>query len=294
MDTRMKYEFDNINVREEHQRWTSLAGPADPYFAKDTIGIHEVLQAHFLLIDFFQAIGEGVGGVGPRDINLLHSALSRQFVEFGGKSKWSKPVNVCSTLMFGLIKNHPFYDANKRTAFLVAMLHLQKIGRTPKVDGEIFEDFIVDIADNSLNRYEFYQAIDAPYPDKEILTISQFLKKNTRLIDLRSRTITYRELNTLLRPRGMELKNPKGNRIDLIRNVDSDGVTMLKKPLRVAHIGFHGWTKQVSIKDINIVGKASKLDARHGYDSQSFYFGMEDPLTLIQKYRQPLERLAFR
>jgi len=68
----------------------------------------------------------------------------------------------------------------------------------------------------------------------------------------------------------------------------------LAAPKRIAHIGFHGWSKEVSRKDIDIVREASRLDARHGYDSQAFFNGLDDPLTLIKKYREPLARLAFR
>ena len=63
---------------------------------------------------------------------------------------------------------------------------------------------------------------------------------------------------------------------------------------RIAHIGFHGWSKEVSEKYIDIVREASELDASHGYDSQAFFNGLDDPPTLIRKYKEPLERLAFR
>lgn len=145
-------EFHNADVGLEYDRWIKQIGPADPYLSKVTIGIHEVLQAHFLLVDFFFDIGERIGGVGPKYINLLHSALARQFVEFGGKPKWNDRVAVCASLMYGLIKNHPFFDANKRTAFLCAILHLQKVGRTPIVSQEEFENFTVDISDNQLSK----------------------------------------------------------------------------------------------------------------------------------------------
>jgi hypothetical protein len=38
------------------------------------------------------------------------------------------------------------------------------------------------------------------------------------------------------------------------------------------------------MKDINIVREAAELDAKHGYDSQAFFHGLDDPLTLIKKY----------
>lgn len=117
----------NKSILKEFSRWQSLIGPADPHFDKYTIGIHEVLQAHFLLVDFFSKIGEGIGGIGPKNMDMLHSALSRQFVQFGGRPKYTDRVEVAATLMYGIIKNHPFHDANKRTAFLVSLLHMQKL-----------------------------------------------------------------------------------------------------------------------------------------------------------------------
>jgi prophage maintenance system killer protein len=283
----------NKDVEAEYRRWVDEIGPSDPYVSKVTIGIHEVLQAHFLLVDFFQNIGEGIGGVGPKNLNLLHSALSRQFTQFGGKPKWNDRILVCASLMFGLIKNHPFHDANKRTAFLTSILHLQKIGRTPIISHQEFEDFTVDISDDRLAVYSGYASISAPKGDQDVLFIAQFLKRATRPIDLATKQITYNDLNRIITQRGMFLDNPKGNRIDLMSRVDKDGKS-LTTPKRIAHIGFHRWSGQVSRKDIDIVREASNLDARHGYDSQAFFNGLDDPLTLIKKYREPLERLAFR
>lgn len=267
---------------------------ADPYVGRVTIGMHEVLQAHFLLAEFFSQKGEGIGGVGPKSLDLLHSALSRQFVQYGGKPKWSNGVDICATLMFGLIKNHPFHDANKRTAFLNSILHLQKIGRTTTITDVEYEDFTVDIAEGNLDKYEFSKRFNGPSPDREISIISHFLKRGSREISLQSKLITYNELNAILAKRGLGLERPNGNRIDLVRYFDTDNETRLPSPKRIAHIGFHGWSKEVSSKDIGIVREAARLDARHGYDSQAFFNGLDDPLTLIKKYKDPLERLAFR
>lgn len=288
----MDKAFHNDGVTKEYDRWISIIGPADPYFSKFTIGLHEVLQAHFLLVDFFFDVGEGIGGVGPKNMNLLHSALSRQFTEFGGRPKWNDRIQICGSLMYGLIKNHPFHDANKRTAFLTSILHLQKIGRTPIVSQQEFEDFTVNIAEDSLATYDGYEEFKQFGQDADVMFIARYLKKSTRQIDLRVKQITYNELNAIISKRNMYLDNPNGNRIDLIK-VDSAGPGSGRHH-RIAKIGFHGWSKEVSRRDIDIVREASRLDARHGYDSQSFFNGLDDPLTLIKKYKEPLERLAFR
>lgn len=85
----------------------------------------EILRAHFLLAESFRELGEGLGGIGPRSTHLLQSAVSRQYVGFGGRQKWDDLYHLAATLFFGLIKNHPFHDANKRTALLIALYQLE-------------------------------------------------------------------------------------------------------------------------------------------------------------------------
>ena len=63
------------------------------------------------------------GRYGVRDENLLESALARP------QQKWSyEPdadlYDLAAAYAFGLAKNHPFVDGNKRTAFAVMMLFL--------------------------------------------------------------------------------------------------------------------------------------------------------------------------
>ena len=57
-------------IKTEYQRCLREAGHEDPYIGETTIGIHEVLRAHFLLAEFFASTGEGMGGLGPKDWQL--------------------------------------------------------------------------------------------------------------------------------------------------------------------------------------------------------------------------------
>jgi death-on-curing protein len=195
--------------------------------------------------------------------------------------------------MYGLIMNHPFHDANKRTAFLTALLHLQKIGRTPTIEGQKFEDFTVAIADHKLDQYEFYGRKGGAKDEMDIAAIAHFLRRNSRDIDLKFKFITYNRLKTIIGRHGLILDNQEHNRIDVIKIREEDG-RVLSKPVRITKIGFHGWKNEVSPKDIHILRLAAKLDVGDGYDSQSFFNGVESPLNLIRKYQEPLKRLAYR
>lgn len=186
-----------------------------------------------------------------------------------------------------------FHDANKRTAFLTTLLQLQKVGRTPTVDGQDFEDFTVAIANHALSTHPYYDRFLSSAADRDVQTISYFLRRNSRDIDIRHKNITYKRLMTLLAPHGLTLENPQHNRIDLIRFRSLDG-KILAKPIRIAKIGFRSWTTEISPKDMHIIRAAAHLDVVDGYDSQSFFNGVETPLQLIKKYKEPLERLAYR
>lgn len=292
-------DFLNANVEKEYLRWRELIGSGDPYTSKATIGLHQVLKAHFLIVDFFAQEGGGVGGVGPKSVNLLHSAIYRQFVSFGGKDKWATPFEKCATLLFGLVKDHPFHDANKRTAFLITLFQLERLGRVPRIKQRDFEDFVVEVADNQLQKYARYREAHDEEDDPEIRFIADFLKRNTRDIDRRSYTVTFHELNQIIKKYNFELTSPSGNFIDLVqveyrRKVLGILGPNVRRETRLAQIGFPGWKKQVGKGALKTVRDATGLTAENGYDSKTFFQGADPLHVLIDTYADPLRRLADR
>ncbi len=234
-----------------------------------------------------------------RDVNLLQSAVFRQFTSLGGKEKWPEPLQKCATLLFGLVKDHPFVDTNKRTAFLVALYQLDRLGRTPRVSQREFEDFIVDVADNRLGKYARFRELSETEQDADVLFIYNFLKRNTREIDKRRYTVTYNVLNQILKQYSFELVNPRGNYIDLVRVKMTRGFLGLRsEPKRVethlAQIGFPGWKRQIGRGALNTIRKAAGLTPEKGYDSKVFFEGADPLAALISIYEAPLRRLADR
>jgi prophage maintenance system killer protein len=58
------------------------------------------------------------GGLpGLRDAAMLHSAVARPFVTFDGNDLYASDFAKAGALFHSLIKNHPFMDGTKRTAF---------------------------------------------------------------------------------------------------------------------------------------------------------------------------------
>src|SRR5690242_13941629 len=73
-------------------------------------------------------LAEFGGPSGIRDQGLLDSALARPENRFSyGKHSL---FGVAARYAFGLIKNHPFLDGNKRIGFAVAILFLELNGKT--------------------------------------------------------------------------------------------------------------------------------------------------------------------
>lgn len=294
----MEISLDNDPIRDEFERWCKYFGDNDQYESNETVGILDVLRAHFLIADFFYGEGYGIAGVGPRDPDLLHSAVYRQFVSFGGKDKWATPFERCATLLFGLVKDHPFHDANKRTGLLVMLFFLSKMGRVPTVKQKELEDFVVDIAEDRLRKYRRQQELLRKSVDPEILFIADYLRRNSRARDSKYYAITYRELDNRLRQFGYCLANPHNNYIDVCRIEEKRKLLGIGKKetklVKLAQIGFPSWKKTVGKGAIKTVRTSTGLIPKNGVDSATFYHGVDPLNALISDYEKPLERLAYR
>lgn len=290
-------DFFNSDVQSEYDRCTARI-TADPYASQSTLGMHDVLRAHFLIADFFITEQKELGGVGPKDLRLLESALYRPWVEFGGVAKWPDIFDKAATTLFGLIKDHPFHDANKRTALLSILYLLAKQGRTPRCSKDDFENLTVEIAEMEIVKRSRYKELSQEEEDPEVKYISHWLRRNTRQVDDREYSITYRELRRILARYGFILENPNNNFIDLVKIGRRSGVIALlagrETRTRVARIGYPGDTKQVAKGDIRKIRKVCSLTSQSGIDSQSFYNGSDDMTSLLSEYQENLRRLANR
>jgi death on curing protein len=91
-----------------------MTGPdrAEPVWldANDALAIHD------------RQLAEHGGAVGVRDMALLDSALARPI------NRWNygddNPADLAASYAFGVARNHPFIDGNKRTAWVLARLFL--------------------------------------------------------------------------------------------------------------------------------------------------------------------------
>lgn len=178
----------------------------------------DVLDAHYLICNHFLRKGEGIGGFGPRDFGLLSSAVARQIASAGGAFVYDDFWEIVSSLIFGLVNDHPFHDANKRTAFLSSIFFMLEQDYTPSQDIVCVEDFMVEIAEHNSIYGRHMEIHEIAYKFKKL-----FRKNDNRI----SYVVTFNELRQLLTSHNCSIDNPSGNYINVYKN-----------DTRVAQIGF--------------------------------------------------------
>jgi death-on-curing protein len=92
------------------------------------------------------------GSSGLRDEGLLASAVFAPQSSFGGKSPYRNLIEIAAAYLFFLCRNHPFVDANKRTAMAAAIVFLRSNGIETAPDDDAWEKLMVDIASSKLDR----------------------------------------------------------------------------------------------------------------------------------------------
>lgn len=268
---------------------------------KNDLSVHEVLRAHFSIAEYFADQGHGIGGIGVKDVGMLISALARQNAGYGTVQKWKTVHQKAATLLFGLVMNHPFYDANKRTAYLSTVYYLARCGYILQVTEKELEDLTVQIAERQLRKYPRFRDLSKKSADPEVEFLAYYFKKNSRLADRNQYLVTYRELDKLLRKFDAYLENPNNNFIDVMQwqKVETRHRWFAKPKLitearRVCRLGFPGWNKQVGQGRVKYVREQLNLSVKDGVDSQSFFNGLDDMKVLMQMYEGALTRLADR
>jgi death on curing protein len=89
------------------------------------------------------------GAAGIRDQGMLESALarSRQKETYGGPDLFE----LAAAYLFGIAKNHPFVDGNKRTAFAAADLFLYFNGFSIEADQQDVIQLVLMVAASEID-----------------------------------------------------------------------------------------------------------------------------------------------
>lgn len=108
-----------------------MSVPARALTLDEALSIHEVSLRRF-------------GGLpGLRDEGLLESALAQPFQTFGGAELYPTLAEKAARYAYGIARNHPFLDGNKRaaTACMGAFLRVNGFSFRPSAD-ELLETML--------------------------------------------------------------------------------------------------------------------------------------------------------
>jgi death-on-curing protein len=100
-------------------------------------------------------LAEHSGSSGVRDENLLESALARPQQLYAYGDPLPDLADLAASLAYGLARNHPFVDGNKRTSAVACETFIELNGaRLTAQDAELFPVFL-DLAEGKLKAEEF-------------------------------------------------------------------------------------------------------------------------------------------
>lgn len=89
------------------------------------------------------------GGPGIRDRGLLESALAQPLQSYGGEDLYPRLTDKAARLAFGMIRNHPFVDGNKRVGAALLGAVLRVNGWDLPVAKGALADAVLEVASGS-------------------------------------------------------------------------------------------------------------------------------------------------
>jgi death on curing protein len=278
----------------------------------ETLTFEEILSIHYALAAHFRNEGDPIEPPGPRSEHLLHSAVSRQLVASEGTMKYPEPRGNAATLLYGICMNHPFHNGNKRTAFVSALIHLERNGYIPtNVSHDEFYNMLLALSDHRLTNpsvtpkggrkiSQTSPPKGRPEPDEEVWIVSEWLRRRTRREDKREHPLTFRQMRKILGRYGYSLEHPGDNFIDITKQekIKKSRFLGLGRPTEITNtvyitqIAYPGEGALVQVNTIKKVRKACELLPENGIDSRSFYDADATLDSLLNEYRLLLRRLA--
>ena len=132
-----------------------MSTPNIQFTIQDIYELHNQLEESFILSS------------GVRDENLLASAVNTPFQTFMGNDLYPSIYDKAAQLCYGIVKNHPFTDGNKRTALHSMYVYLIINGFDITATQQEVEDLIINVAAGNKTNVE----------------LAQWLRDNTIILD---------------------------------------------------------------------------------------------------------------
>ena len=110
------------------------------------LSVDEVLAIHEEEIRLFG------GAAGIRQIELLHSAMGNVEATFGEIFLHETIFEMAAAYLYGICRNHPFVDGNKRTAVAAALEFLGINDIKVHANDDDFYDLVIGVAERRISK----------------------------------------------------------------------------------------------------------------------------------------------
>ncbi|WP_460997364.1 type II toxin-antitoxin system death-on-curing family toxin [Simiduia litorea] len=258
----------------------------------------DIIEIHSRLVEDAANSDDPISPPGIKNEGLLESAVSRQQAGFGGQLKYDNPISNAATLCYGICCNHPLHNGNKRTALVSLLCHLDKNGLTfnNRTNQDNLYSFMLNVAAHKVaakrHRRKMHDQSDA-----EVESMSEWIRKRTRRIEKGERSVSYPELEKILREHDVYFENQKNNYVDVVKYTTERrrkglfGRENVRVGEKVANIPY--WPGRTVGKNlVKSIRKQAGLTHKDGVDSALFYGAATPPDDFIQKYKKVLNKLA--
>lgn len=239
--------------------------------------VDDVMTVRRRMATYTDMATKAFGQVEPLKPNNLETAVFRQHTGSGKEYKYNTVADVGATLFYGIAMNHPFENANKRTALVSLLVFLDR-NKEQLVGAN--DDDLYELA-RSMAAHEIPVRLGRERnDDSEVEAVADFLREHTRGIVRGEESIRFKAMCTLLEAQGCTIAKPKDNRVKI--RLGSHSVKT----------GRHRIDFDVPVSELKRIRRSLGLDEQHGMDSAGFY-GLEERVdSAVLKYRNLMSRLA--
>jgi len=108
--------------------------------------LDEVLSLHEEQVHLFG------GSAGIRQIDLLHSTMGNVEATFDKVFLHETIFEMAAAYLYGICRNHPFVDGNKRTAVAAALAFLRMNDTKVRANEDEFYDLVIGVAEGRVSK----------------------------------------------------------------------------------------------------------------------------------------------
>ncbi len=238
------------------------------------LSFDQVLHIHYELVDMFADQGDPITPSGPRDENLLHSAITRPQTSIGDTEKYETVESKAAALFHSLVMNHAFHNGNKRTAFVATLVFLDSNNRRIDAADDEFFDFVVDVA----SRRGAYSGSS----DDVVEKVEKWIDSHTSVGHDEPKDMLVTNFLDNCQSAGAIYRRSGDVNNWIVRGPNKKSIKIGSGTKKLAGGVVRNYLQRLGLSTVAI-----------GVHMDEFQAGLKPEQTLIRRYRNVLKRLAF-